>query len=427
MNGKLSLSLEKHLLPRFAVILALLFVLMACSPSTKDYGLISLDANEIVGTVLAEIETNLSKSDETTTGQTTLSTPAATETTQTATENEGSYSITETSLPIVSDIATLPDYDLEENLIQVYQRANPAVVYIIVESTGVSGTGFVYSDEGAIVTNNHVVEGARNFEVVFSNGERKSAKLVGTDVDSDLAVIQVDELPEDVEPLALADPGTIRVGQFVVAIGNPFGEQGSMSLGIVSGLGRSLASQRDTMSGSTYSLPQVIQTDAPINPGNSGGPLLNLDGEVVGVNAAIASTTGANSGVGFSIPVSAMRLVIPSLIETGSYEYPYMGVSFDSEITLDEQSALDLPQTSGAYVVSVTSNGPADKAGLTPADRNTGRGGDLIIAIDDNPINNFADLNSYLVFHTTVGQTIEMTVIRDGETIQFPLTLGSRP
>ncbi|MEJ2749294.1 MAG: trypsin-like peptidase domain-containing protein [Anaerolineae bacterium] len=181
--------------------------------------------------------------------------------------------------------------DLQNELINLYKQANPSVVYIIVPPLG-SGSGFVYSNDGYIVTNNHVVDGGSSFEIVFSDGTREAANLVGNDVDSDLAVLKVDQLPDGVSALPLAQANSLQVGQFVVAIGNPFGEQGSMSLGIVSGLGRSLPSQREDLLGTRYSLPQVIQTDAPINPGNSGGPLLNLDGEVVGINAAIASLTG---------------------------------------------------------------------------------------------------------------------------------------
>jgi len=145
------------------------------------------------------------------------------------------------------------------------------------------------------------------------------------------------------------------------------------------------------------------------------------------VNAAIATLTGTNSGVGFSIPVAAVHQIVPGLIENGAYTYPYMGVGFDDEITLDEQSAYDLPQTNGAYVISVTPGGPADEAGLIPASPNTGRGGDLIIKLDDQAVNDFADLNAYLVFHTTVGQTIQVTVLREGESLVLPLTLGARP
>lgn len=320
----------------------------------------------------------------------------------------------------------LSGLDLEAELVELYRRANPAVVYIIVPPIG-SGSGFVYHDDGYVVTNNHVVSGGRSFEVVFASGERLAARLIGADADSDLAVLKVDSLPDSVAPLALAEAGSLQVGQFVVTIGNPFGEQGSMSLGIVSGLERSLRSQRDQSANSAYSLPSVIQTDAPINPGNSGGPLLNLAGEVVGVNSAIATTTGVNSGVGFSIPVIAVLRIVPDLITQGRHVYAYLGASFDDEISLSDQAQFRLDRAAGAYVVNVVAGGPADRAGLIPANPGTGRDGDLIIAIDDTPINSFADLNSYLVFNTSVGQTIELTVVRGGDEIRLPLTLGERP
>lgn len=316
--------------------------------------------------------------------------------------------------------------DLQTALVALYQQASPAVVYIIVPNVG-SGSGFVYNAAGYIVTNNHVISGGNNYEVVFADGNRERATLVGSDVDSDLAVLKVESLPASVTPLPLAETDSLAVGQFVVAIGNPFGEQGSMSLGIISALGRSLESQRSVGSSGTYSLPEVIQTDAPINPGNSGGPLLNLEGAVVGINSAIASTTGTNSGVGFSIPVQAIRQIVPSLIAEGRYRYPYMGASFDPEISLEDESLYGLSQTQGAYVVTVTPGGPAAQAGLIPANLNTGRGGDLVIAIDGRAVTNFADMNSYLVFHTTVGQTVDLTILRDGQEILLPLTLGERP
>ncbi|HEX6387524.1 MAG TPA: trypsin-like peptidase domain-containing protein, partial [Anaerolineae bacterium] len=215
--------------------------------------------------------------------------------------------------------------ELETSLTTLYQQVNQAVVYIIVPPFS-TGSGFVYSADGYIVTNNHVVSGGSTYEIVFANGERRSAELVGTDVDSDLAVLQVGDLPDGVTPLALGDSNALQVGQLAVAIGNPFGAQGSMSLGIISGLGRSLASQREEQEiGGSYSLPQVIQTDAPINPGNSGGPLLNMAGEVIAVNSAIASITGTNSGVGFSIPVNAVKRIVPELISDGAYNYSYLG------------------------------------------------------------------------------------------------------
>jgi 2-alkenal reductase len=315
--------------------------------------------------------------------------------------------------------------NLETTLINLYQIANPSVVYII-NGQG-SGSGFVYSENGYIVTNNHVVDGSQQVEVVFSTGERMLGELIGSDADSDLAVVQVDQLPKGVQPLPLADFESIQVGEFVVAIGNPFGETGSMSMGIVSGVGRSLQSQRGEANMGSYSLPEVIQTDAPINPGNSGGPLLNLNGEVVGVNSAIATTSGSSSGVGFAIPSSAIQRIVPVLIDEGSYTYSYMGVAFDNEISLEDLSTYDLEQTQGVYLLQVNPGGPADKAGLKAADPQTGRGGDLIIAIDGQPVNSFGALNSYLVFHTSPGQTIQVTLIRNGEPMEIPLTLGARP
>jgi S1-C subfamily serine protease len=319
------------------------------------------------------------------------------------------------------------DIALEDRLIQLYAQANPSVVYIIAQPIG-SGSGFVYDDQGHIVTNNHVVEGAVALEVVFANGERRSARVVGTDTDGDLAVIQVDTLPSGVSPLPLAAADDIAVGQFVVAIGNPFGEQGSMSLGIVSGLGRSLASQRaDEDGSSSYTLPAVIQTDAPINPGNSGGPLLNLAGQVIGINAAIASTTGANTGVGFSIPVGAIQRIVPNLITEGRHTYSYLGVGFDDEISLADQARYELPQTQGAYIISVTPGGPAEQAGLRAPSQGYGRGGDLITGVNDQAIRNFQELNRYLVFNTAPGQNIQLSVLRDGRDMTIPFVLGERP
>jgi 2-alkenal reductase len=336
-------------------------------------------------------------------------------------------------VPLVTSQAPIDIHALQSTLVELYQRVNPSVVHILVYTSRNdavplgSGSGFVFDEFGRIVTNNHVVEDGDFFEVVFSNGSREIAEVIGRDVDSDLAVIEVEELPQNIVPISLGNSDELQVGQFVIAIGNPFGEQGSMSLGIISGLGRSLESQRqlDDSTG-RYSLPQVVQTDAPINPGNSGGPLLNLEGEIVGVNSAIRSNTGVNSGVGFSIPVNAVRRIIPRLIESGVYVYSYLGVQIRS-LNLNLQEEFDLPRPSGAYVIDVTENGPADEAGLIAAQGSDGQDGDLIIAIDGEPIQDTESLISYLVFHTDVGQTIEITVIRDGETIELPVTLGARP
>ena len=324
--------------------------------------------------------------------------------------------------------------DLETDLVALYERINPSVVHIFVYDEAGNqlgtGTGFVYDDQGHIITNNHVVSSAARLEVAFPGGERRTAETIGTDIDSDLGVIRVAEPPPGVLPIPLGDSDSVRVGQFVVAIGNPFGEEGSLSLGIVSGLGRTLTSDRIAQGGGRYSLPQVIQTDAAINPGNSGGPLLNLAGEVIGVNSAISTSTGTNSGVGFSIPVNAVRRVVPALVATGEYHYTYMGVRM-SELDLATQAALGLPQAAGAYMTEVTPGAPAATAGLRGSGvSNLGEllpGGDLVIAADGRPINNPDDLISFLVFQTEVGQTISLTIIRDGQQIDVPLTLGQRP
>lgn len=329
-----------------------------------------------------------------------------------------------TQLPVVLD------GDLQSALINVYARVNPSVVHIFVfddlEGSALplgSGSGFVYDEEGHVVTNNHVVADGERFEVVFADGQRSAATLVGTDVDSDLGVLRVEQLPDGVTPVGLANSDELKVGQFVIAIGNPFGEQGSMSIGIISGLGRTLESQRIAEGGGRYSLPQVIQTDAAINPGNSGGPLLNLQGEVVGVNSAILTRTGTNSGVGFSIPVNAVRQIVPVLITDGSYTYPYIGIRMLS-LNLELQEQLGVDRIDGAYVTDVSPGSPAEAAGLIGSN---GPGGDLIVSINDTPVRSSDDLISYLVFRTVVGDTVELTVVRDGEEIKLPLTLGERP
>ncbi len=328
-----------------------------------------------------------------------------------------------TQMPVTYGGAAV-DSALEATLMQLYARANPAVVYIITEAG--SGSGFVYDEAGHIVTNYHVVSGSSSYEIVFADGTRQRGTLIGADQDSDLAVLKVEKLPVGTVPLLLAQ-SEVRAGQFVVAIGNPFQNQGSMTFGIVSGLGRSLPSQRATMGVSTYSLPMVIQTDAPINPGNSGGPLLNLQGEVVGINAAISSLSGAGSGVGYAIPAIAVERIVPVLIKEGKYTYPYMGVMFDGEITLEDMETYGLSQSEGAYILSVADGSPAAKAGLRAANAQTGRGGDLVIALDGQKVRTFNDLNAYLVFHCSVGQTIQVTVLRDGKEVTLPLTLGARP
>lgn len=339
-------------------------------------------------------------------------------------------SITAISSPPQSD--DVGTTDLESRFIEIYNQVNPAVVHIFVfGNDGLflgTGSGFVIDQTGNIVTNNHVVADGGEYEVVFASGERSRATLRGTDVDSDLAVIQAASLPGNIQPVPLGDSSQLQVGQFVIAIGNPFGKAGSMSIGIISGLGRTIESQH-VIAGGNFSIPQVIQTDAAINPGNSGGPLLNLHGEVIGVNSAILSTSGANSGVGFSIPVNAVRNIAPALIADGEYSYPYLGISmWPQAFTLRQLEALELPPN-GVYVTGVIDGTPADEAGLLGHNLSEAftADGDYITAINNQPLRTSDDLLSYLVFETIVGETVELTVIRNGEEIKLPLTLGERP
>ncbi|MFK7802145.1 MAG: S1C family serine protease [Anaerolineae bacterium] len=320
--------------------------------------------------------------------------------------------------------------DLQETLIDIYKDVNPSVVHIFALQQNIplgTGTGFVIDNEGHILTNNHVIATADELELKFPNGIRAKATVVGTDEDADVAIIKVDQLPEGIQPLALGDSSNLQVGEFVVAIGNPFGQASSMSLGIVSAVGRGLPSDRQLPGGGRYQLPDAIQVDAPINPGNSGGPLLNLQGEVVGINARIFSETGANSGVGFSIPIDIVERMIPSLIAEGKFTYPFVGVSVQSDFGLDAAEAFGLDQTTGAYVTSVVPESPAERAGFVAASVESPTGGDLIIAINGAPVNTFEDMISYLYLETSPGDTITITVLRQGDPTDLELTLDPRP
>jgi S1-C subfamily serine protease len=313
----------------------------------------------------------------------------------------------------------------EALLVELYKRINPAVVHIRIYTAENlllgSGSGFVVDTNRHVVTNNHVVQDADKIEVVFSDATRTEGHVIGSDIDADLAVLELDEVPSGLAPLPLGNSDAVQVGQRVIAIGNPFGLAGTMTVGIISGVGRDLRSQRvgDVETQGTYSNPDVIQTDAAINPGNSGGPLLNSRGEVIGINTAIRSTSGTNSGVGFAAPVNTIVKLLPHLIEDGQYVYPWLGLTGQTEIDLFTAEELGLPQSQGVLVIDVTAGGPSDEAGL--------REGDLIIQIDDEPLTDFGDLISYLVAQTEPGQVIDLTLIRNGETLQLSVTLGERP
>jgi S1-C subfamily serine protease len=322
----------------------------------------------------------------------------------------------------------------EESFTALYEQINPGVVSIqvYVERGGVSGSGagsgFILDDEGHIVTNNHVVADATQVTVLYYDGTEAKAEIVGTDDDSDLAVIHVDSLPDNVHPLSLGDSDLVDVGEWVVAIGNPFGLGSSMTLGIVSAVGRTIAS------GATpFAIPQAIQTDAAINPGNSGGPLLDLKGEVIGVNAQIASGgVQANAGVGFAIPSNVVRVVAPVLVEAGAYDWPWLGVEGGS-VNLTIMEANNLETQHGAYIDTVVPDGPADEAGLQGSSGaevvegvSVPVGGDVIVELEGTPIIDFSDLLSRIAFREP-GDMVELTILRGGERQKVTVKLDARP
>ena len=328
----------------------------------------------------------------------------------------------------------------QDLFIRLFENINPGVVAIqvLTQSSGGLGSGFVIDKEGHILTNYHVIEGFTDLEVDFPSGFKTRGEVIGTDLDSDLAVIKVTAPPEELHPLPLGDSSQLKVGQTVIAIGNPFGLSSSMTTGIISALGRTLDSMHAAPGGATFSAGDIIQTDTAINPGNSGGPLLNLNGEVVGVNRAIRTfnfTSQAeplNSGIGFAIAINIVKRVVPALIADGKYEYPYLGVSSLPSISLMEQEALGLPRSTGAYITEVTPGGPADKAGLRGGFLSTdfpnlAAGGDLIIAIDDHPVLTFSEMLSYLINNTNPGDTVKLTILRDNKELELELTLDKRP
>src|SRR5919107_2573615 len=296
-----------------------------------------------------------------------------------------------------TDSVIIPN-NIRLNFSELFTRVQSSVLQVTDPSTpGLLGprlgSGIVYDKEGHIITNNHVVAGGSgDLDITFLDGTVYDARLIGSDPYSDLAVLKVEEdVPRDkLVPLPLGNSSTLKIGQPVAAVGNPFGLSGSITEGIISGLGRSLPSsvppQDPTIpeldvpslpASPAFSIPDIIQTDAAINPGNSGGPLLNMRGEVVGINTAIFSNTGSYSGVGFAIPSNTIKKVVPSLIERGNYEHPYLGVS-GIDVTSDIAKIIKLNETKGFLVTDITSGGPADKAGI--------RGGDVLTDVNGTEV-----------------------------------------
>jgi S1-C subfamily serine protease len=293
-----------------------------------------------------------------------------------------------------------------------------------------AGSGFVYDTNGDIVTNAHVVDGANQIEITFADNTMMYGKVVGVDYDSDIAVVKAQGDASKYQPLTLADSDTLQIGDRAIAIGNPFENSGTMTQGIVSGLNRLVQGLGQ------YSIPDAIQTDAAINPGNSGGPLLNVNGQVIGVNEQIASQVRQSSGVSFAIPSNIVKMVADTLIKSGSMQHTYLGVT-GGTTTLETNHAMNLPDnTHGALITTVQRGSPAATAGLRGGNanntvdvegQNTPVGGDIVVAIDGHPIAHFEDLTAYLFTKTAVGQTITLTVLRNGSQQDIKVTLGARP
>ncbi len=361
--------------------------------------------------------------------------------TPTATPTPTALPLPTVAQPQVTTVPAAPANELEAQVGAVYELARPAVVNITsrvyaydfffnpIPQEG-TGSGFIYDSNGHIVTNYHVVENAEEVSVTLADGRTFPATIVGTDPSNDLAVIRIEaqDLPA---PLALGDSDSLRVGQFVVAIGNPFGQVGTLTVGVISALGRIIESPDGRFIG------EAIQTDAAINPGNSGGPLLDLHGRVIGVNSQIISPAGANVGIGFAVPVNTVRRVVPQLIAKGRYSHPWLGVGILSLTPRWAQvlgeAGVEVPER-GLLVLEAVAGGPAAKAGirggnriLVVGDRRVPVGGDVIIALNGQPVSTYQDLNVYLETRTQVGDTITVTIIREGTQQDVRVILAERP
>jgi 2-alkenal reductase len=350
----------------------------------------------------------------------------------------------------VADTVLAAAEALQQVMINVYARVEPSVVNIeVVTRTRFSefessGSGFVWDTEGHIVTNAHVVHGAREIVVTFRDGYQARAQIVGLDDFSDLAVLRVKTDPKRLLPIALGDSSNLKVGQSVIAIGNPFGLVSSMTTGIISATGRTLNSARmlSPRTRAPFQNPAIIQVDAQINPGNSGGPLLDINGRLIGVNTAIRSETGRFQGIGFAVPVNTVKRVVPQLIARGRAEYTWLGVeSINSQLgefgsltvaALAEQ--FNLPVDYGVIIARVVPGSPADVAGLRGGTRRVvvrgvpiRLGGDIIVAIDGTPIRNFEEMIAYLVTNTTPGDVVTLTIYRGTRRMDVQVTLEARP
>lgn len=330
---------------------------------------------------------------------------------------------------------TTPIYEKRYlSLVEIFEQSESSVVRVNVQREaqviGASsvGSGFVFDTFGRIITNSHVVADAKKIVVTFLDGRSYNAQLVGDDPFTDIAVVKVNAEQTQFHPISLGDSSQLKVGEQIAAIGNPFGLSGSMTSGIVSQLGRLLPAQ-----GSGFSIPDVIQTDAAINPGNSGGPLLNMKGEVVGINTAIQSASGEFTGVGFAIPSRTLMKIIPTLIQEGEYNHPWLGIS-GRDIDPDLANILNLTDAKGFLVITVAEDSPASKAGLQGSietkeidGANYPIGGDIILSVDGKEVRQIDDILIHLQREKSVGDEIVLEILRDGRTTNFVLLLEERP
>jgi S1-C subfamily serine protease len=336
-------------------------------------------------------------------------------------------------IPVQKSPLTVLFKKVENSVVQINAKVSTINSNIIINCSPLEsqssrlGSGFVYDTAGHIITNNHVVSGAQEVDVRFVDGNIYSAKVIGTDPFNDIAVLQItdDFTEETLVPLPLANSADLEVGQQIIAIGNPFGLSNTMTSGIVSQVGR-LLPNRDA----GYSIPSVIQTDAAINPGNSGGPMLNLEGQVIGINTAIQSTTGEFSGIGFAVPSNTIKRIVPVLIKDGVYTHPWLGVSGTS-LSPDIAKQINLEKNyHGVFVTTVVPDGPAYKAGVQEATYNPSRqlkGGDVIVALDGKPVRDIDDLIIHLAENKSVGDTVLIELNRAGELVKIAATLAARP
>ncbi len=318
-------------------------------------------------------------------------------------------------------------------LTEIFEKTESGVVKINVKRPNDQrgnglGSGFVYDKEGHIITNDHVIENAEKITVTFLDGRSFKANLIGKDLYTDLAVVKVNASEDVLYPLTLGNSSKLKVGEQIAAIGNPFGLSGSMTSGIVSQIGRLLPSQDRG-----FQIPDIVQTDAAINPGNSGGPLLNMRGEVIGINTAIQSETGDFAGVGFAIPSRTVQKIIPTLIENKAYHHPWVGIS-GRDIDPDMAEILDIEDTRGFLIINVLKDSPAEKAGLRGTTNSTvvdgvtyQIGGDIVLAVDGITVRKIDDILIHLQRDKTVGDEMALQILRDGRVTSLVLTLEERP